>query len=112
MKAKARSLSAPREGKSKVALNCITRSHVIKDWIIKLPNSFKWGKGGNVNHGGINETNSRAWLPSSFRVNFSRNEGSDCKHDLNLGPGAAVCPPVIGDDVGYGRGGPPAAPAG
>ena len=45
MKAKARSLSAPREGKSKVALNCITRSDVIKDGVIQLPNSLAVGRG-------------------------------------------------------------------
>ena len=42
---------------------------------------------------------------------FNHREGSDCEHDLNLGPGADVRPPVIGDDVGYGRGGP-SAPTG
>ena len=42
---------------------------------------------------------------------FNHKEGSDCEHDLNLGPGADVRPPVIGDDVGHGRGGP-SAPTG
>ena len=36
---------------------------------------------------------------------FNHSEGSDCEHDLNLGPGADVRPQVAGDDVGYGRGG-------
>ena len=42
---------------------------------------------------------------------FNHREGSDCEHDLNLGPGADVRPPVVGNDVGHSHGGP-SAPAG
>ena len=70
MRAKARSLSAPQEGKSKVALNCITRSDFIKDRVFHLPNSFNCRKGGNVIMGSINEANSMAWLPSSFGLSI------------------------------------------
>ena len=70
MKAKALSLSAPQERKSKVALNCITWSDFIKDRVLHLPNSFNCRKGGNANYGAFNEANSMAWLPSSFRVSI------------------------------------------
>ena len=98
MRAKARSLSAPQEGKSKVALNCITRSDFIKDRVFHLPNSFNCRKGGNVIMGAL--TKQIQWLGYHRLLGsvFNHSEGSDCEHDLNLGPGAAVRPPVIGDD--------------
>ena len=111
MKAKARSLSAPQERKSKVALNCITWSDFIKDRVLHLPNSFNCRKGGNVNYGAL--TKQIQWLGYHRLLGsvFNHKEGSDCEHDLNLGPGADVRPPVVGDDVGHSRGGP-SAPAG
>ena len=111
MRAKARSLSAPQERKSKVALNCITRSDFIEDRVFHLPNSFNCRKGVNVIMGAL--TKQSQWLGCHRPLGsvFNHREGSDCEHDLNLGPGADVRPQVIGDDVGHGRGGP-SAPTG
>ena len=69
------------------------------------------GREENVNYGAL--TKQIPWFGYHRLLGsvFNHKEGSDCEHDLNLGPGADIRPPVIGDDVGHSRGGP-SAPAG
>ena len=82
-----------------------------KGSVLHLPNSFNCRKGGNVNYGAL--TKQIPWFGYHRLLGsvFNHNEGSDCEHDFNLGPGADVRPPVVGNDVGHSHGGP-SAPAG